>query len=179
MESVAAEHAAVPPAEQAVQNAVPEKQGLISPLFVDVFGGVSSMVAGGVTAWRLIEERAHKNLSSLGLTEDIKHAREAYGSLIRDRVKSGLITPTEGHQQLQAAVKKFESQMDERFRKAGVGPVWKKLDILRDHQKWEVAITAIAVTGIALGSVLLLTKGLFAGEDKQKLDGKNGNPLQK
>ncbi len=145
---------------------------VFNQFFADMVAGASSIVMGGVTAWRLIEERAHKNLSSMYLTEDIKVDRVKHGTEIRRQVVEGTLTEQEAFHKLQEGVKYYENKMDERFLKSGVGSLGRKLGVLRSHQKWEVAVTSLAVTGVALGSVLLMTRELFAqsngAPEKQK-----------
>ncbi len=65
------------------------------------------------------------------------------------------------------------------LQKTGLIPFLSKWGVLRDHQKMEIAITTAAVAGIALGSVLMITAGLFTKEEEEQLAGKNNNNRQR
>ena len=41
------------------------------------------------------------------------------------------------------------------------------MKLLNTHEKWKIGLTALAVTGVALGSILLLTKDLFKSEEEK------------
>ncbi|MDE3016889.1 MAG: hypothetical protein KGI29_08250 [Pseudomonadota bacterium] len=152
------------------------KSGLINPLLADIIGGVSSIVAGGVTAWRLIQERAYKNVSSLYFIEDIKKIRSEYGPKIVRQIEANELTEREYFSQLEEGVKLFEGKMEERFKKGGITNIFKELKLLRPHQKWEVAISSLSASGIALGAILLLTRDLTGAQKKELMEKADGDP---
>ena len=151
------------------------KQAFISPVFADFIGGVSSLVVGGVTAWGLIKERAYKNFSSLHFFEGMKHQRRKHGEDIIRRLEAGEINGAEAHELTKEGIKKYALMADETLKKAHFGTTLQKFNALRGHQKGEVAITALAYGGIALGSILLITRGMFTKQEQQALAEK-GSP---
>ncbi len=142
--------------------------GMITPLVVDVAAGVSSVLMGAVTAWRLVMERSHSNISTLGIIKDLKGPRDSWGEGHIKGLKAGM-NREKSAELIKNASTKYQALLSERFERAGFKTFSERLNILHPFQKWEVATTSLAVTGIALGSLLLLTKDMFKeAADKEK-----------
>lgn len=135
-------------------------------LGVEIAAGLSSVAMGMVTAWRLVMERSHNNLSTLGIIRDLKGPRDRWGESHVAALKNGM-DRSESARLIKEASTKYQGLLAERFNKAGYSSFGERLNILHPFQKWEVAVTSLAVTGVALGSILILTKDLFADKVQQ------------
>jgi hypothetical protein len=136
---------------------------------VDSIGAVSSVVMGSLTAKRRIEELAYKNVSSLHGFEDLKAERRPIGPSILNQVERGEIGSTKAYELMKQAIHAGEIKADTRLAQYGADTLWKQFNWLRGHQKGEVIISAVAVSGIALGAVLLTTRELFRKKDQANL----------
>ena len=141
----------------------------------DVVVGVSSLVAGGLTAKRLIEERAYKNVSSHGLWDDIKPLRVSAGTKIVKQALAREITPQEAHTMLKEDIFQDGIMKRERLKKLGSDTFLKQYELLRPHQKWEVAIAGLTSFGIALGSLLLFSHEMFSKKEREELANKGND----
>lgn len=148
--------------------------GIVTPVVAESIGVASSLLAGGITAKRLIEERAYKNTSSLYFIEDIKKERAQVGPGIAQEVESGLLTKEQGYQKLRDAVFQYEHRTEQRLAKAGVSGVFNQFGLLRSHQRWEVAMTALATIGVTLGAALLLTRSMFSQQEQNQISAPSG-----
>lgn len=87
-------------------------------------------------------------------------------------MRNGTITQSAADTESRELVTKYAGLSEERMEAIGAGNIFNKFRKLRGHQKAEVIITAGAYGGIALGSVLLLTRGLFTRDERQELENK-------
>ena len=139
----------------------------LSSFAIEVVAGMSSLMAGGITAWRMIKELAHRNTSAIDFIEDIKNARREAGPKLAKQIVAGTINSDQAYSELQKVIQWNASSVDERMVKAGAGPLWKKFGLLRPHQKWDVALSTLASGGIALGAVLLGARELISDSDRE------------
>ena len=160
--------AGIAPAESLPVSAE-KPNGFFSSVSADLVAGGSSAVAGGLQAWRIIQERAHKNMSSLRLTDDIKDARTKHGNELREKIASGALTKEESYHALKDAKILYESKMNARFEKAGVQTITEKFGLLRGHQKSEVIFSALTTIGVVFGSILFLRYNIAAEKDHKAL----------
>ena len=160
------------PSPQETPVAAKNKQRLVSPFMVDLIGVGSAIAASTVTAWSLIEAKAYKNLSSLGIWNDIKPERIARGREVLKNVERGSLNATQAFKQIDDLIEVGEQGARERLNKIGVRNVVDRWKLLRRHQRAETIISTIAVGGIALGSVLLLTHEMFTKKDREDLANK-------
>lgn len=163
------------PANPVPQEGVVERvkrRGFFTPLMIDVIAGVSSIAAGAMTVWQMVEERAHKNLSSLGLIEDIKGRREKFGQKITGLREKGLYTEMHAASKIAKGSQLFEHKIDERFAEMGYGSFIKKLRVLRDHQYIGIGLAAVAFAGLAMTSVVYLARSAFTKEQLDEIDSK-------
>ncbi len=159
-----------------------QKPTLLTPMMVEFGAAASSMLMGAVTAWRLVMERSFSNFSSLQLTTDLKAWRDAEGQHLQTLVPRYTVNWNEGaskyticktdphtptlpdylHTRIKSASDTYQELLHRRFQESEYEGFAARLKMLHPHQKWEVAITSLAVTGVALGSILLLTKDIFS-----------------
>ncbi|MDX2073818.1 MAG: hypothetical protein SFX19_05575 [Alphaproteobacteria bacterium] len=142
--------------------------GLLSPLVIDIASVAASTAIGLVTAWRITDERAYKNLTSLHLVEDIKDDRRLEGPTLWKKVSEGKLSRKEAYKEVQNAVFKYEGKMAERFSRVGVKDIFGELGVLRTHQKWEVALTALSTFAISVGTLFVVSRTLFAAKGTDK-----------
>ena len=146
---------------------LPAQTRLFTPLVVDVTAGISSAVAGALTFWEKTDSLSYKNVSSQGMWDAIKPPRKMRGQEILRRAQSGEITARQAHFELKDAIVKGDQLADETLRVLGSEGIMKQFSLLRTHQKINVALSTLAVTGIALGSILFISRGLFTEQEKQ------------
>jgi hypothetical protein len=147
-------------------------KGFISQLYADIIATVGSITIAGVTAWGGIESRAYKNSSSQGLWNDLKPERAKVGPAIYERALNGDISAKEGHNLLKNAILTGEDIADKRLKTLGSLKIWQQWDLLRNHQKREVMIATVAVGGIALGTTLLMIRGIFSQQQQAEINAK-------
>jgi hypothetical protein len=143
-----------------------KRDSMRSEVAIELAGAAGSLMAGAVTAWRLVMERSHSNLSTLGIFRDLKPKRDKWGE---EHVAAMEGMPREESAKLiRQASAKYQSQLSTRLDAAGYKTFSERLDILHSFQKWEVAITSLAVTGVALGSIVYVAKTLFGNQQPEK-----------
>jgi len=160
------------PVESPAQGIAAHKKGLISPVVADTIGIGGSVLAAGATAKFYVDTSLYKNMSSLGLFDKMKPARRARFKEIETLRDSGKITGEQSYQMVQSLVKHNETRADELLGRLGANNWMERAGLLRRHQKAEAAVWAMAAGGVALGSVLQLTR--FASEEEEQLAGNGG-----
>jgi len=149
---------------------------MFSPLLVDGVAAASSLAAGGVMFWREVLSESYANFTSLDLVDDIKRKfRNEFGPAHADRVKNGLISAEQSFETILQQNEKYNAAVAERFEKAGFGNFGSRLKLLNSHEKWKISLTALAVTGVTLGSIMVIARGLFADQEKAK----ENQPIQR
>lgn len=143
---------------------------------VDLIGAGGSIIAGGVTAWQMIERDFHNNFSTLQLTKDLKDPRDKWGS---DHVKNitgkgtKAISSDESARLIIEQSRRYQSDLSSRKIAAGFKTFFDRTRLIHPVQWGAIAITSLAVTSVAIGSLLLLTKDIFKSTpDKAKQDDK-------
>jgi hypothetical protein len=146
-----------------------------SPINANIIAAVSSLIAGGLTGWRLISERFHTNMTSMRLGEDIKEERREFGAHLQAKISADHVSKADAYTEVQKAIHRYEDQFDNRFSFAET--LSKKWGLLRNHQKAEVAFSVAAALGIVFGSMLLISNDLFSQKEREELakKGKEGD----
>lgn len=144
--------------------------GLISNLTADLIAISSSVVAGAFTAWSQIESMAYRNMSALDAFEYMKPQRKAEREKIEHELREGLITPKESFRKLDDLIERNEKDAVRRMEEFGIVSIKDRWNILRRHQKVEAMTWAMVAAGVAIGSILPLTRELNiqAAEEKKE-----------
>jgi len=146
----------------------PDDNDFFSSTGANIIAAASSLIAGGVTAWRVVSERFHTNMTSMRLGEDIKEERRKFGSDLAEKITHpNGISNDKIYKEVQSAVNRFEDKFDDRFKFADT--IVKKWGLLRNHQKAEVAFSTAAALGVVFGSVLLVSRDLISKKDREAL----------
>lgn len=171
MDKAATAEPAVP-----VEVRLKHKKSIISEQTADIIGMTGSLVAGGATAKFYVDTSLYKNMSSLGLFDDMKPARRADFKRIEALRDGGKISANEAYYHVQSLVKKNEAKADVLLGRLGVSGWLDRFGLLRAHQKIEAGVWSMAAGSVALGSVLQLTRGLFTKEQEDNLVVDKGAP---
>jgi hypothetical protein len=141
------------------------KQKVLTPLVVDTVAAASSLAAGGVMAWREVLSESYANFTSLDLVDDIKKKyRKDFGPELSKKIASGHISKDAATDAILKQNENYNKAIAMRFEEAGFGSFANRLKLLNTHEKWKIGLTALAVTGVALGSIMLITKDLFSSK---------------
>ena len=142
-----------------------------------MISGVSSVVLGSITAWQTILSESYANFTSMDLVDDIKKKfRADFGPSHVSKLKSGSLSREQSFDVVVKNNTEYNEAIAQRFRDAGFGKFSKRMELLSTHEKWKIALTSLAVTGVALGSLLLLTKDMFSA--KTPSEGKDETPAR-
>ncbi len=129
----------------------------------EIITGVSSVLLGSLTAWQTILSESYSNFTAMDLVDDIKKKfRDDFGPQHVEKLKARGYTSEESFNIIVKNNKDYNKAIAERFQEAGFGKFSKRMELLSSHEKWKIALTSLAVTGVTLGSLLLLTKDLFS-----------------
>lgn len=142
----------------------------MSPKLVDGLAAVSSIAAGGIMYWREVLSESYANFTQLDLVDDIKDTyRKKFGP---DFVKNfeqakGEISTEQATKVIVDQNKAYNKAISERFKEYGFDKFSNRMQLLNSHEKWKIGLTALAVTGVSLGSLLLLTRDMFKKNAKK------------
>jgi len=145
-----------------------KKEGFFTPAVVDTIAAVSSVAAGAVTATQMIERDFHHNFSTLHLTKDLKEPRNKWGESHVNKLESRLINTEESAHLIKAQSRTYQHELSVRKTEAGFGTLRARASLIHPHQWGAIIVTSLAVTGVGIGSFLLLTKNLFSGKEPEK-----------
>ncbi len=149
--------------------------GLFPRWVVDTIAAGSSILAGVFTAWREILSESYANFSSLDLIDDIKqkyrtHFGEKFLQDIQEQKAKGI--PIDTKKTVEDILKQndaYNVAVEQRFKETGFDKFSNRMKLLSTHEKWKIGLTALAVTGVSLGSLLLVTRDMFRKkEDDEK-----------
>lgn len=146
------------------------KKGFISEFAADAIAIGSSLVAGVVTAWSVVQRSAYKNLSSLGAFDDMKPKRKKDFDAIETLREKNLISQKEGFKLVDKLVEVNESEAARRMSELGIESFTSKWSILRGHQKVEALAYAFVAGGVALGAILPLARSFEKASDDKMVD---------
>lgn len=149
----------------------PEKIGGFSQRTLETLAAASSVAMGAVLAWREILSESYANFTQLDLVDDIKRKfRKDFGPSHSSRLEGGMSRDNS----VEAVVKQnneYNRAVAERMKKAGfesntVSGFMNRAKLLSSHERWKIGMTAGAVSAVAAGSLLMLTKDLFDKKEK-------------
>lgn len=142
--------------------------GMISQVAADAISIASSIAAGAVTGWVYVERSAYKNMSSLGAFDDMKPKRKAAFDEIERGIEHGKISQRQSFHLVDGLIESNEREARNRLLKMGIHNFGDRWNILRTHQKMEAGAYALIAGGVAIGSVLQLTREFVAPPEKDK-----------
>lgn len=134
------------------------------------FAGLTSVLAGGVTAWREVLSESYSNFTSLDLVDDLKQKfRANFGPGHVNKLRGGMDAAKSADIIVEQNAK-YQAAVHQRMIDAGFGSFSKRLELLNSHEKWKIGLTSLAVTGVSLGSLLLLTRDWMQSPTKTSED---------
>jgi len=133
----------------------------------EIFAAGSSILAGGVLAWREILSESYANFTQLHLVDDIKQKfRREFGPKHSTALKSGM----DREASVEAILKqnnKYNIAVAERMEQAGfesntLAGFKNRAGLLSTHERWKIGLTASAISAVAAGTLATLIKEKFA-----------------
>jgi hypothetical protein len=136
--------------------------GFLTPVMVEGIAAVSSLMAGGVMAWREILAESYANFTDMKLVDHIKdkHRRD-FGPELAKKIESRAISTEVATQSILKNNTHYHEDVAAFFKEAGFDKFSNRMQLLNSHERWKIGLSAAAVASVTLGSVLLLGRNLF------------------
>lgn len=118
--------------------------------FVQVAGLLTTVVSASVAARDQIGKAFFKGMNRAGVFTDLQKIRD-------DKIAQAFKgDPAQVVSQVKKINFEYGKALEDEMKRFGVRNSFDKWEMLRSHQKTEAVVTALAVTGVALGAVLTI-----------------------